>query len=351
MVRARRVELADMSQTVLVTGGAGFIGSHTCVELLAAGFEVVVIDNLVNAKRAVFGRVAEIAGRELAFVEADVRDAAALDGIFAKWRIDAVIHFAGLKAVGESVRAPLLYYDNNVAGALELLAAMQRAGCKRLVFSSSATVYGDPSACPIAEDAPIRPTNPYGSTKAMIERILMDLAASDPAWKIALLRYFNPVGAHPSGRIGEDPQGIPNNLMPYVAQVAVGKLERLTVHGTDYPTRDGTGERDYIHVVDLAQGHVAALAGLERLSGAVPINLGTGRSVTVLEMVRAFGAAAGREIPYGTGPRRPGDIACCYADANRARALLGWQARLGLERMCADGWRWQQGNPAGYPDA
>jgi UDP-glucose 4-epimerase len=339
-----------MAHTILVTGGAGYIGSHTCVELLDAGFDVVIVDNFYNSKAAVLARITRITGKTPLLVQADIRDGAALDAIFATHAIDAVIHFAGLKAVGESVAKPLLYYDNNVAGTLTLLAAMQRAGCRQLVFSSSATVYGDPASCPIREDAAIQPTNPYGSSKAMSERLLLDLASSDPAWRVTLLRYFNPVGAHQSGLIGEDPRGIPNNLMPYIAQVAVGKLSRLTVHGSDYPTRDGTGERDYIHVVDLARGHLAALNHLPAQAGVVTVNLGTGRAVTVLEMVTAFGQAAGKEIPYVLGPRRPGDIASCYADAGAALRVLGWRAELGLARMCADGWRWQQGNPQGYAD-
>lgn len=338
-----------MKRTLLVTGGAGYIGSHTCVELLGAGFEVVVVDNFSNSKRAAIERIAGIAGRAVQLIEADVRDGAALDAAFKSFPIEAVIHFAGLKAVGESVAQPLRYYDNNVVGALRLVEAMQRAGCRALVFSSSATVYGDPTSCPIREDAAIQPTNPYGSSKAMVEQLLRDLAASEPGWHIALLRYFNPVGAHPDGRIGEDPQGVPNNLMPYVAQVAVGRLPQLTIHGNDYPTRDGTGERDYIHVVDLARGHLAAVNKLAGLRGAMPINLGTGRPYTVLDMVDAFARASGRPLSYAIGPRRPGDIASCYADASRAAELLGWRADLTLDRMCADAWRWQSGNPNGYP--
>ncbi len=337
-----------MSPHILVTGGAGYIGSHTCVELLAAGFVPVIVDNLVNSKREAVRRIERIAGSAPIFVEADVRDAAALERVFASHAIVAVIHFAGLKAVGESVAKPLMYYDNNVAGTLALVDAMTRADVKRLVFSSSATVYGDPHALPIREDFPIRTTNPYGTSKAMIERVLTDVAAADPAWRIALLRYFNPVGAHESGLIGEDPAGIPNNLMPYVAQVAVGKLQRLTIHGDDYDTRDGTGERDYIHVVDLARGHLAALERLDTLAGAVPINLGTGRGSTVREMIAAFSAAAGRPVDHVVGPRRPGDIGGCYAEVERAASLLGWRASYGLDRMCADTWRWQQANPNGF---
>ncbi len=340
-----------MSSRILITGGAGYIGSHTCVELIAAGFTPVIFDNLVNSKREAVARIARIAGREPVFIEADVRDAETLDRVFAAQRIDAVIHFAGLKAVGESVAQPLAYYDNNVNGTLVLVDAMRRANVKRLVFSSSATVYGAPHALPIREDFPIQTTNPYGASKAMIERVLTDVAIADPGWRIALLRYFNPVGAHESGLIGEDPAGMPNNLMPYVAQVAVGKLARVTIHGDDYPTRDGTGERDYIHVVDLACGHLAALERLGNLSGAEPINLGTGRGTTVREMIAAFEKAAGRSIAHAVGPRRPGDIASCYADVKHAATRLGWRARFDVDRMCADSWRWQQGNPNGYDGA
>ena len=338
-----------MPDHILVTGGAGYIGSHTCVELLAAGFTPVIVDNLVNSKREAVRRIERIAGRAPVFIDADVRDRAALDAAFAAHPIAAVIHFAGLKAVGESVAKPLLYYDNNVNGTLVLVDAMQRAGVRRLVFSSSATVYGDPHALPIREDFPVQTTNPYGASKAMVERVLTDVAATDPAWHVALLRYFNPVGAHESGLIGEDPAGIPNNLMPYVAQVAVGKLQRVTVHGDDYPTRDGTGERDYIHVVDLARGHLAALEHLDTMHGAEPINLGTGRGSTVLEMIAAFAAASGRPVDHVIGPRRPGDIAGCYANVDLAAERLGWRAAYDLQRMCDDSWRWQQGNPAGYP--
>ncbi len=337
-----------MSSSILVTGGAGYIGSHTCVELMAAGFEPVIVDNLVNSKREAVVRIGRIAGRSPVFVEADCRDGDALDRVFAEHAIDAVIHFAGLKAVGESVAKPLLYYDVNVHGTLVLVDAMTRAGVKRLVFSSSATVYGDPHALPIREDFPIRTTNPYGASKAMVERVLTDVAAADPAWRIALLRYFNPVGAHASGLIGEDPAGIPNNLMPYVAQVAVGKLARLTIHGDDYPTRDGTGERDYIHVVDLARGHLAALEHLDEFDGAEPVNLGTGRGSTVREMIAAFEAASGRPIAHAVGPRRPGDIASCYASVDLAAGRLDWRAAYDLERMCVDSWRWQSRNPHGY---
>ncbi len=337
-----------MPISILVTGGAGYIGSHTCVELITAGFTPVIVDNLVNSKREALARIERITGVAPVFVEADVRDGAALDRVFATHAIDAVIHFAGLKAVGESVAKPLLYYDNNVNGTLVLVDSMTRANVRRFVFSSSATVYGDPHALPIREDFPVQTTNPYGASKAMVERVLTDVANADRSWRVALLRYFNPVGAHESGLIGEDPAGIPNNLMPYVAQVAVGKLERLTVHGDDYPTRDGTGERDYIHVVDLARGHLAALERLGSLDGVEAINLGTGRGSTVKEMVAAFESASGKPIPYRVGPRRPGDIAQCYADASLAASRLGWHARFDLERMCVDAWRWQSGNPDGY---
>lgn len=333
---------------VLVTGGAGYIGSHTCVELLAAGHDVVVIDNLSNSKESALTRVQEIADKPLAFVNADLRDAPALDALFRTQDFDAVIHFAGLKAVGESTEIPLDYYANNIGGTLNLCRAMGDAGVKVLVFSSSATVYGDPASVPIREDFPLSATNPYGRTKLYIEEILRDLQRADGAWDIALLRYFNPVGAHPSGRIGEDPSGIPNNLMPYVAQVAVGNLAELQVFGDDYDTPDGTGVRDYIHVVDLARGHLAALERMRGNPGVVTYNLGTGRGCSVLEMVRAFEKAAGRPVPYRVVARRPGDIAVCYADPALARAELGWQAQLDIDAMVGDGWRWQCNNPQGY---
>ncbi|MCG6940283.1 MAG: UDP-glucose 4-epimerase GalE [Thiohalocapsa sp.] len=333
---------------VLVTGGAGYIGSHTCVELLAAGHGVVVVDNLGNSKPEALARVQEIAGKPLTFVQADLRDEAALAALFRDFRFDAVVHFAGLKAVGESTQIPLEYYDNNLNGTLCLCRAMGTAGVKRLVFSSSATVYGDPATVPIREDFPLSATNPYGRTKLFIEEILRDLHRADAAWDIALLRYFNPVGAHPSGRIGEDPNGIPNNLMPFIAQVAVSKLPELKVFGDDYDTPDGTGVRDYIHVVDLARGHLAALERLDAAPGVVTYNLGTGRGYSVLEMRRAFEVAAGREIPYQIVARRPGDIGTCYADPALAQAELGWRARLGIEAMVEDHWRWQRENPNGY---
>jgi UDP-glucose 4-epimerase len=325
---------------VLVTGGAGYIGSHTVVELLAAAHEVVILDNLSNSKASVLDRLERIAGRRPAFVEADVRDRAAvskaLDGC------DAVIHFAGLKAVGESVSQPLRYYDNNVSGSVVLFEAMAAANIKTLVFSSSATVYGDPHTVPIGEDFPLSATNAYGRSKLMIEDVLRDLIRAEPDWRIALLRYFNPVGAHVSGTIGEDPNDIPNNLMPYVAQVAVGKLPQLSVFGNDYPTPDGTGVRDYIHVVDLALGHLAALRALQRQSGIITVNLGTGRGYSVLDMVCAFEKASGRPVPYRMAPRRAGDIAQCYADPSLAMELLGWRADRDIDSMCADTWRWQQ---------
>ena len=333
---------------VLVTGGAGYIGSHTCVELLTAGHQVVVIDNLSNSKEAALARVQEIAGRSLAFVKADLRDREALDAVLRDDTFDAVIHFAGLKAVGESTEIPLEYYDNNIGGTLTLCHAMAAAGVKRLVFSSSATVYGDPASVPIREDFTLSATNPYGRTKLYIEEILRDLQRADDGWDIALLRYFNPVGAHPSGRIGEDPNGIPNNLMPYIAQVAIGKLPQLQVFGDDYDTPDGTGVRDYIHVVDLARGHLAALTRLSARPGVVTYNLGTGRGYSVLEMAEAFARISGRRVPHQVVGRRPGDIAICYADPSLAHAELGWRAELGIDDMVRDGWRWQSANPDGY---
>lgn len=337
-----------MNGRILVTGGAGFIGSHTVVELLQAGLEVVVLDNLSNASPEALKRVESITGLPVPLVVGDLRDEALLRRMLAEHRFDAVIHFAGLKAVGESVAKPLSYYDNNVAGTVTLLRCLDEAGVRRLVFSSSATVYGDPETVPIREDAKTGPTNPYGRSKWMIEFILQDLAAADPRWAIGNLRYFNPVGAHASGLIGEDPQGIPNNLMPFIAQVAIGRRDRLGVFGGDWPTPDGTGVRDYIHVVDLAQGHLAALRRVFDAPGPWTVNLGTGNGTSVLEMAAAFERASGRPVPYRIGERRPGDIASCYADPAKAEALLGWRATLGIEAMCTDGWRWQSGNPNGY---
>lgn len=333
---------------ILVTGGAGYIGSHTCLELLAAGCEVVVLDNLSNARQESLRRVAEITGQTPCFVRGDVRDESALRQVFAGHQIEAVIHFAGLKAVGESVEQPLRYYDNNVNGSLCLLRAMDAAGVRRLVFSSSATVYGDPHVVPIREDFLLSVTNPYGRSKLMVEDILRDLCLSDPRWQVALLRYFNPVGAHESGLIGEDPNGIPNNLMPFVSQVAIGKRPEVVVFGNDYPTPDGTGVRDYIHVVDLARGHLKALDALRNTQGALTINLGTGRGYSVLEMIKAFSLACGRELPYRIAARRPGDVAASYADPAYAAKVLGWRAERGIEQMCADSWRWQSRNPDGY---
>lgn len=333
---------------VLVTGGAGYIGSHTCLELLQAGIHVVVLDNLCNSREESLRRVGEITGQGVGFFEVDLRDRETLGEIFSQGRFDAVIHFAGLKAVGESVAKPLQYYDNNVQGTLTLCQVMAEAGVRNLVFSSSATVYGDPATVPIREDFPVGATNPYGRSKLFIEEILRDLHVSDPCWNIALLRYFNPVGAHESGRIGEDPNGIPNNLMPYIAQVAVGRLQRLRVFGNDYPTPDGTGVRDYIHVVDLARGHLAALHKLQETPGVVTYNLGTGRGYSVLEVIAAFERASGRPVPYDIVERRPGDIACCYADPSLALEELGWSAEYDLERMVVDAWRWQSQNPDGY---
>ncbi|MGC9163480.1 MAG: UDP-glucose 4-epimerase GalE [Thiomonas sp.] len=336
------------SATILVTGGAGYIGSHTCVALIEAGYTPVVYDNLCNSSAESLARVGRITGQRPVLVQADIRDAARLDAVFAQHRIDAVIHFAGLKAVGESVDKPLLYYDNNVGGTVTLLQAMQRAKVHNIIFSSSATVYGDPASVPIREDFPLSATNPYGRSKLMIEEILADLYRAEPHWRIARLRYFNPVGAHESGLIGEDPRGIPNNLMPYITQVAVGRLDKLRVFGGDWPTVDGSGVRDYIHVMDLAEGHVAALRRLLTQPGMFTVNLGTGQGYSVLQMVRAFGQSIGREIPHEIVARRPGDIAECWADPTLARELLGWSAKRGLAQMCADAWRWQQTNPEGY---
>lgn len=337
--------------TVLVTGGLGYIGSHTCVALAEAGYRVVIVDNLSNSKVSVLERVRALAGTaEIAFHRGDLRDGNGLDRAFAAERFDLVVHFAGLKAVGESVEKPLLYYENNIGGTISLLNAMARHGTRAIVFSSSATVYGEPQRLPLVESHPLAAANPYGRTKQMIEEILADHANSVPGFLRATLRYFNPIGAHASGRLGEDPRGIPNNLFPYLTQVAVGRLPRLRVFGNDYPTSDGTGVRDYIHVVDLAAGHVAALRYLENKRRSITVNLGTGRGYSVLEMVAAFERVSGRKIPLDILGRRPGDIASCYADASLAASELGWTARLGTDDMCRDAWRWQSNNPGGYPD-
>ena len=334
--------------TILVTGGAGYIGSHTVVELLNAGHQVLIVDNLCNSSIAVLERIQKLANPNFRFVQADVRDGAALDRLFAEQPIDGVIHFAGLKAVGESVSQPVRYFDNNVGSTLALLQAMDRAGVRRIVFSSSATVYGDPEQVPITEGSRLQVTNPYGRTKLMCEDILRDLQVSDPRWQVAILRYFNPVGAHISGAIGEHPNGIPNNLMPFITQVAVGQREFLSIFGRDYPTPDGTGVRDYIHVVDLAQGHLAALNYLQNQQASITVNLGTGRGVSVQELADTFARVTGVPVPYRFVDRRPGDVAACYADTTLAREALGWQAQLGVERMCQDAWRWQSQNPKGY---
>ncbi len=336
-------------KTILITGGTGFIGSHACVALVQSGYQVVIIDNLCNSRADVIDRLATLCGKRPVFIQGDIRDSAALDSLFSAHRVNAVMHFAGLKAVGESAEKPLDYYDNNVTGTSQLLAAMVRAAVKTLVFSSSATVYGDPANVPIREDFHRSATNPYGRTKLVIEDILADLYQADPQWRIARLRYFNPVGAHESGLIGEAPRGVPNNLMPYVAHVAAGKRAYLNVWGDDYPTSDGTGVRDYIHVCDLAYGHVAALDYLGRVPGLLTLNLGTGAGHSVLEVVKAFEKVSGCVIPYKIGPRRAGDIPKSWADTTLAQQLLGWKAGRGLEQMCADAWRWQQDSVAlGY---
>ena len=340
--------MASDSLTVLVTGGAGYIGTHACVELLNAGHAVVVLDNLCNSSQKSLTAVQRITNRPLVFVRGDLRDSNCLDELFDRYPIDAVLHFGGLKAVGESVERPMLYFDNNVHGSLSLLAAMQRHDVRTLVFSSSATVYGDPERVPATEDLPTRATNPYGRSKLMIEEMLRDLYHSDPSWRISILRYFNPVGAHPSGELGEDPRGVPNNLLPYIAQVAVGRLPHLRVFGNDYPTNDGTGVRDYIHVVDLARGHLAALHFLSSGPQLAVHNLGTGRGYSVLEALRAFETTVGKPIPYCVVERRPGDIAICYADTSKAERELGWKATLGLDEMCRDAWRWQSRHPDGF---
>lgn len=339
--------MKNITEKVLVTGGAGYIGSHTCIELLEAGFHVLVLDNLSNASKVSLQRVEQITGKKITFINGDIRNPQDIEQVFAQYDVDAVIHFAGLKAVGESVERPLYYYENNVLGTLNLLQVMAKYNCKKLVFSSSATVYGDPHTVPIQEDFPLSATNPYGRSKLMIEEILRDLYRSDSSWSLALLRYFNPVGAHKSGLIGEDPQGIPNNLMPYIAQVAVGKREKLSVFGGDYPTHDGTGVRDYIHVVDLAKGHVKALEVMQKPE-LITVNLGTGQGYSVLEMVKAFEQASGKQVDYQIVDRRPGDIAACYADPKFALQKLGWKAELTLSDMCKDAWHWQSNNPDGY---
>ena len=334
---------------ILVTGGAGYIGSHTCVELLNAGYDVVVADNLYNSSKKAVDRVEQITGKKLKFYEVDLLDQPKVKEIFDKEEIEAVIHFAGLKAVGESVAKPLEYYHNNITGTLILCDVMRNHGVKKIIFSSSATVYGDPAFVPITEECPKgKITNPYGQTKGMLEQILTDLHVADPEWNVVLLRYFNPIGAHKSGLIGEDPKGIPNNLMPYISQVAVGKLEKLGVFGDDYDTPDGTGVRDYIHVVDLAKGHVKAINYIFSNPGLDVINLGTGVGYSVLDMVKAFGKACGKEIPYEIKPRRAGDIATCYCNAEKAKNELGWVAERGIDKMCEDSWRWQTMNPNGY---
>ena len=334
---------------VLVTGGAGYIGSHTCVELLNAGYEVVVVDNLYNSSEKALERVEQITGKKVTFYETDLLDQEGVKKIFDQEKIESVIHFAGLKAVGESVHKPLEYYHNNLTGTLILCDEMRNHGVKNIVFSSSATVYGDPAEIPITENCPKGEiTNPYGRTKGMLEQILTDLHTADPEWNVILLRYFNPIGAHESGLIGEDPNGIPNNLVPYIAKVAVGKLEKVHVFGNDYPTHDGTGVRDYIHVVDLAKGHVAAIKKLATKPGLFICNLGTGHGYSVLDVINAYSKACGKELPYVIDPRRPGDIAECYADPAKAKAELGWEAQYGIEEMCATSWKWQSMNPNGY---
>ncbi len=334
--------------TVLVTGGAGFIGSHTSVELLNAGYDIIILDNFVNSKPESLKRIKELTGKDFKFYQADIRDEEAMTKVFAENKIDAVIHFAGLKSVPQSIKEPLNYYDNNIAGTVCLCRVMDKAGCKKLVFSSSATVYGSKNPSPLREDMPTGgTTNPYGTTKYFIEQILQDLCVSDSEWGVSILRYFNPIGAHKSGRIGEDPNGIPGNLMPYITQVAIGKLECLNVCGNDYPTPDGTGVRDYIHVVDLALGHIKALDRLLKVKSCEVYNLGTGKGYSVLDVVKAFEKASGIKINYRIAPRRAGDVACCYADATKAKEVLGWQAQYDIDDMCADSWRWQSQNPNG----
>ena len=337
--------------SILVTGGTGYIGSHTCIALLENGYDVTIVDNLSNSSAAVLDRIAAITGKKPDFHKVDLLNAKNLEAVFQTRTFDAVIHFAGFKAVSESVSMPLAYYHNNITGTLNLCRLMQTHNVFNMVFSSSATVYGETAASPVTEESPLSPANPYGRTKRMIEMILQDIAASNPAFKVSLLRYFNPVGAHESGLIGEDPRGIPNNLMPYISQVAVGRLPRLNVFGSDYPTPDGTGVRDYIHVMDLAEGHVNALEHLDKTTKATPYNLGTGKGYSVLELISAFENASGRSVPYTVTPRRPGDVAILYADPAKANTELAWRATRGIETICADAWRWQSQNPDGYADA
>ena len=336
---------------ILVTGGTGYIGSHTVLCLIEAGYQVTVVDSLVNSSRVSLERIEKLTGIRPAFYEGDIRDRVFLDKIFQEDCPDCVIHFAGLKAVGESTEKPLLYYDNNIRGTITLLEVMEDHGCRNIVFSSSATVYGDPDSVPIKEDAPVRTTNPYGSTKLMIENIIRDVAAADERWNAVILRYFNPIGAHESGQMGEDPEGIPNNLMPYIARVAVGRLPKITVFGNDYDTPDGTGVRDYIHVMDLARGHVAAVKKISTGCSVKTYNLGTGKGVSVLELIKAFEKACGKELPWVIGQRRAGDIAASWADASLAEKELGWKAELGIDEMCRDTWNWQSRNPEGYRNA
>ena len=338
-----------MAKRILVTGGAGFIGSHTLIELHKAGYEFVVVDNFVNSNPEALHRVGELIGADVPFVKADIRDREALNKVFDQYKFDSCIHFAGLKAVGESVAKPLEYYENNMSGTFTLLDVMRQHGCKNIIFSSSATVYGDPAIIPITEECPKgHCTNPYGQTKSMLEQVLMDVQKADPEWNVVLLRYFNPIGAHQSGRIGENPNGIPNNLMPYITQTAIGRREELGVFGNDYDTHDGTGVRDYIHVVDLATAHVAALQAIEKNAGLAIYNIGTGHGYSVLDVVNAFEKANGVKVPYSIKPRRPGDIATCYCDPSKAEKELGWKAQYGIEDMCRDSWNWQSQNPEGY---
>jgi UDP-glucose 4-epimerase len=338
-----------MAKRILVTGGAGFIGSHTLIELHKAGYEFVVVDNLVNSNPEALRRVGELIGAEVPFVKADIRDREALNKVFEQYKFDSCIHFAGLKAVGESVAKPLEYYENNMSGTFTLIDVMRQHGCKNIIFSSSATVYGDPAIIPITEECPKgHCTNPYGQTKSMLEQVLMDVQKADPEWNVVLLRYFNPIGAHQSGRIGENPNGIPNNLMPYITQTAIGRRKELGVFGNDYDTHDGTGVRDYIHVVDLATAHVAALQAIEKNAGLAIYNIGTGHGYSVLDVVNAFEKANGVKVPYSIKPRRPGDIATCYCDPSKAERELGWKAKYGIEDMCRDSWNWQSQNPNGF---